>query len=48
MANLAAERAKNLMIARNEDNLRDLGEEELNRFLNDLADPGYKNTLYYI
>lgn len=52
LADLAAERGKNIVISWNDDNRIKLTEDErlskLNAFLSNLADSNYKNTLFYI
>lgn len=52
LADLAAERGKNIVISWNDDNPHKLKEEdrlkELNKLLANLADSNYKNTLYYV
>lgn len=52
LADLAAERGKNIVISWNDDNPGKLSDAEriqkLNNFLSNLADRNYKNTLFYI
>jgi len=52
LADLAAERGKNIVISWNDENRHKMDENErltkINAFLSNMADKNYKNTLYYV